>query len=429
MAAIQSTEVTLADAFASRTAFKLKFGFPPVLTPLIVALGVGFLVASVPGLFVKIHRTNIRQRHARAVIDFLFRQSQRVNDAQNSRGVVEAGDLALKVAIVGLGAVLVAALVRSILARRWLPLGVVAAGFGLGLFSLPAIAWLVRASLTIFKIGNWIADSVQRLIRWAAPVLSVVLLVAFAVGALWLIYEAVRYIIDNDLLAAVMVGVAVVAVVGGLIWGGVLDGVLAWLGSVAEAIGRFLDRYVAPVVSWIIRILFVLVVAVAALGVVLGSFGQLGRSLFVPAISAAKAGRGTAHCADMAVGLGLTVCVILCASALDRQFGIRFATVWESIPVLSSVPSPSTSFHAIIPDSIETWARPAFNGYQPLVDAFLMAIVSVVGTLGLLFTKQVWRDARFALAVAPMMSAVGLGLVVIVPLIILGALVNSEAGS
>jgi hypothetical protein len=418
-----------AEAFQSRAGFRREFGFPPLGLPLVALLGVTFLVLSIPGLFTKLERLDIQQRQWRAAIEFLADRARTANRLQDGQGLVSLGEWLTKAAILGILVVLVASLVRCLRAESVHPLAMTIGGLSAGALSLPAVAWVLKVVVVAVRIVSLLRAYLRRFLEWIAPVLAVLAVAVAAVAIVWSLYWLVRAIIDNDLILVVVIATAVAIALAVIYRFGLLDGIIAWMKSVIHAVGAFVERYVAPVLSWIVALVAVLIVVILSLAVLLGSFGEVGRSLFVPTLNARSAGRSPEECINMAVGLGLAFCVMACAAAIDKRFGVQLSTIWKHTPLLRTVPSPVGVYRALLPDEIARWAAPVFANYRPLLDAALMSVTGVAGSFSLIFADNDWDRSRSRM-VYPVLAAAAVGVVLIIPVLVVLAWANeaTDAG-
>jgi hypothetical protein len=324
-----------------------------------------------------------------------------------NRYMVQAGLLALP-------ALSIAAMCRSARVSSWRPLLItVLAALG-GLLCVPILSWLGEAAVVAWRGASYVARFVAWLISWLIPIGLVVIAVALIVGALAVLYQIGRYIQREHrwfatVLAILAIGVVLVAVRLG--W---LDSFAEWLGNILAIVGHWISaiaqwvgNILSPIIVVIIRIFFVLVVFLLIIGFAVAFFGQAGRTVFLPLISASGAGGAQGKCADLAAGAGVTISLMLTGAVLDPVFQPRFLSAWTTAPGFHHLPAPLHLYDFLLPGAAEGFIRPAFTGYVPTIDVGLLLVVAVIGVFSLLFHPTRWTNERESLIALPIMIAVG----------------------
>lgn len=414
------------DSFRSRDSFIRVHGYPPLAVPVIVGAGLVFLMVSLPALFsVLANKITLSPVH-----EALVRLDEWATDWSGwltSERVVSVSDELTKVALLSVGAALLASLVRAIRVSSWRPVAVAAVGLVGGLLALPVLMLVIQATTTVVGWVISLADTLTSLVRWLSPFLGVVAVVALLCGVLYGIYSLVAWIHEDGLwliAGATLVGILVLALV---IYGGSLDGIFNWIGDLATAIDKWISDYVAPVVGWILTALLVVTITLGIAGITVGTLGQIGSTVILPVVHAGDAGTDQGKCTDLCVGAGLVLSLMICAAVINPQFGLWFNEVWVDTFALGALPSPTQLFDLLLTNSAADLLQPSFAAYSPVVDAGLLFLACGVGTLSLLFSKSSWEVREGSRVVQPVLLATGLAIAAILPLLILTLIVRAES--
>jgi len=428
------------ETSASRS-FRERLGFHPGVTPLIMLLGLAFLMASVPTLFRVLANLDVGPGYLRSSFSYLWDVSRRWSTVLSDESFGHIGRIALQAGLLVIPVIWLAALVRSAIVKTWRPFGVTVIATTLGAIGIPLVTWLGEVLAVVWRIGGYIANFVLWLLPWVFRVLlwAAVAAVGIAIvaGLGYGLFQLVAYINREHRWLIVTFVVVVAAIIVGAIAAGWLDGILTWLGHALLAVGhwiggilRWLGAWIAriagwiaailrPIVAFVIRIFVIATVFMFIFGIFVAVLGQTGRTVYLPVTSAFRAGRDQGKCIDLAAGVGVAISLMLTAAALDERFGSWFDSAWRSTPLIDHLPTPTAAYDFLLPSAAEGILRPAFAGYLPMVDLGLLVILAVIGTLSLLFGRADWtRDGNARIAV-PILLAVGAAISVALILIVL----------
>lgn len=340
-----------------------------------------------------------------------------------------SGRWALQIGIAAIPALWLASLVRAIRVRSWKPSVVTAVASVLGVLGIPIATWIGKVVLFLWWIAGYVSyffglvlPWVVRIVLWAAA-LALGIAVIMAVG--YSVYALVAYLANEKrwrkaafllLFVGALVGAAAV---------GWFDAFFDWLGTIVHFLGVWIERiagwvaaFLAPAVRFVAHLVVLLTVFLLVLGIVVGTLGQAGRTVYLPFTSAFKAGGDQGRCADLAAGAGVTMSLVLTAAVLDGEFGRQFAEVWSGTPFVSSLPMPVDGFGFLLPGAAEDFLRPAFAGYLSIVDLALLVLVATLGVGSLLFRPPGWSDEHGSRIAIPIMLALGAAIALALVLIV-----------
>ncbi|WP_146779097.1 hypothetical protein [Actinomadura craniellae] len=380
-------------------------------------------MATLPVLFTTINGVGGKYDGASAVTDWLKSASEWLAQHVGSPERTPQDRLMMMAALLSVPSLVAAALVRSMIVRNARPAALTLLAGGLGIVSIPVIGWLAGAGALAVRFSIWLAGAIRALVETLAPVLAVVIVAAVAV-ALLLALIALLKTEGGPQLAGV--AIVVVVVVAGILWALGLIGLFAWLGDVIAAVERFLVRYVAPAIGWIVQVFLLLMAILIAVGLTGGATGQIGRTVYLPIVSAPAAGRDQGKCIDLAAGVGVSLSLLLCAAVLNRGFGHWMADVWRATPLVGRSPDPISAYDLILPAPTERFLAPAFENYSPTLGLGILLLVSALGVLGLLFNARTWENESGSRILFPVMIGVGVAVAMALPLLLITLWLNSQ---
>jgi hypothetical protein len=193
----------------------------------------------------------------------------------------------------------------------------------------------------------------------------------------------------------------------------------------AGVVTVWVDSLPAPVVRWVVRAFILATVFMLVAGIAVATLGQAGRTVYLPIVSATKAGNDQGRCADLAAGTGITMSLVLTAAVLDPGLGGWFDDVWRTTPLLSLVPTPTPGYDFLLPSAAEGILRPAFMGYLPIVHVGLALPITAAGVLSL-FVRATWANEYGSRIWQPILFAVGAAIAIALVVIALILLAKAQ---
>jgi hypothetical protein len=391
-------------------------GFDLGWLPIVVLIGLAYLLVTLPELFDATARMNVGSSVGHSVLTELQKLADGTKpwfDRPEAKDVSK--DLTVA-ALLAAPALWLAALVRSARAHTWRPFAVSVGAVLAGLIALPALTWAAELVVTLFRVAVWLFHEVARFIAWISPVLAVLIVAVVAIAAIAALVAVIALIHQARRWPTAAAVVAVVAALG-LAWRlGMFDGLFTALRRIVQAIAEWISTYVGPVVAAIVAVAFLVVIALAVLGAVVALFGHVGRTIVLPFASAGSAGRKEAECLDTAAGLGVALSMPFTATVIDPQYRKEFLIDWLGIPVLRTLPSPVELYDFLLRDRALHVLAPAFNGFNPTVDFALAVLATAIAVLSLLFGQPGWSIERERSNVLnPIMAAAGVAIALAIP--------------
>ncbi|WP_406068890.1 hypothetical protein [Micromonospora sp. NBC_01638] len=410
MAATHGSRTAVAVGHASAAprdpavTFEQRLGFRLRHVPVVVLLGMLFLIATLPEFFVVLAGIDTHWQPGDRALDHVATFANTVVKPPLEGQTVSTVERYLSmVAFYAAPVVLAAALVCCMRVGRWRPFTVSVSALALGLLAIPGLTWALEALVGLVRLGVWLYRLVVRVIDWLIPFLAAMLMIGAGIAVLvglYLLVEKLRA--RRWLTASAWVGTVMLLV-------------LAYVYGVFAFIGAVMARYVAPVLGVIIVVFAVVMLVLLIAGLVIGFFGHLGRLIVVSAKGAGSAGRDQASCADAAAGLGVALSTVLTAAAVDAPYGHQLTLTWNAAPYLSTVPDPVAAYELLMRDWGERFLAPGFAGFNPTVDLTIAAAVAFVMVLALLFNNRRWVTVRTPGMASLVMIRVGLTVAFAIP--------------
>jgi hypothetical protein len=398
---------------------------------------------SVPQAFIRFHNDSVarsRPKPVVAIADVFANGARRYQSFQNSGAVMSLTDLLLRVGFLALLALALASLIRSARERTLHPFLVTISAVLSGIATVPVVAIALRIGTFVARkipivmagaigVVRRLSGYVKTFFVWAAPVLTVVLIAALAVIALYILYLGIQFLIEGHLVLAAIGGAVVLAIAVFAMRAGWLDPVGRIVFGVSKAISSWLSRYFAPVAAWVFRIVGYVILAIMALAIflagaisVLSALGAVGRLVVLPIVQAPTAGHSPLRCANTVAGAGLSASVVLSAAATDAAFGWRFALLWNSTPVLNRLPNPVQPFEWLFSNIDAHWLENGLQNYSPLLDVAVLVVPTILGTLSLMFARKRWETSSVESKVwDPILLTICAGLALLLPVILLSS--------
>jgi hypothetical protein len=409
--------------------FHQMLGFSPLAIPLVIALGLVFLMVTVPDFFQVLARWGIGNGFTRGTFTFLNEQASAWKSALRAEGLHSWVHSGLMGIFFGVPILLLAAALRSALVRKWQPLGITSLAFGLGVVSIPVVTWIAEFGVLLYRLGVIVYDAIVRFFAWIAPVLAVLVLIAIGLAALWGLVSLVIHIHRRNWWLGLTVVLALAGALAYAISQGWLDDFLMWVAELARLIGAWIATYLGPIVAWIIQAVIFLIVLIMMAGGFLAGFGQVGRTLWLPLKAATTAGRDQAKCADAAAGIGVALSLLLTAATMNQSFQNEFAAAWQATPGVNRIPVPLSAFDFLLRDKAEAFLARGFGDFNPFFDVMLLVLLFVVAIGSLLFQHRAWTPGDGSKVAVPVMVGLGLALAVAIPLLLLSVLTGGGSDS
>jgi hypothetical protein len=402
-------------------------GFTPGLLPIIVLIGLAYVLVTLPEFFGVTAGMDVRWSAGHSL---LIELKTLANDAKpwfaRSDVLTLTRDTTMA-ALLAVPALWIAALIRSVTARAWRPFLVSVAAVLVGLVALPALTWAAELAVGLFRLARWIYHAVARFIEWISPVLAVAGLVIVGLIVLGALVLAVVGIHHARRWPTTAVVVVLLAVAGAAVHYGAFDGLFAWLRRVGATIAAWISAYVAPVIGWLVSAVIVASVVLVALGAVVALFGHVGRTVVLPFASAGGAGRDQAKCLDTAAGLGVALSMPMTAAVIDSTYRAEFVQDWQATPLIKALPSPVGLYDVLLRDPAVHLLAPTFRGFNPAVDLALGVLVGVIAIGSLLAGRGAWSTKERAGVLSPIMAAVGVAIALALPALLLTIWVKARS--
>jgi hypothetical protein len=409
-------------------AFRERLGFPPLATPIIMALGLFTVLGTTPTLFdSQLNRIHSGQPRIVSIRTNAERWLADWQTLLNGHNVQILNGFLLPGAMIATLSLIVAAAIRSFRAEGVEPIAFTLLAAVGGLSAVPVITWVVEAVTGLWRVYQAVAHALGSFIDRHAHVIGIVLIAVVAImGLLGLIVIAVL-IADAWLPVAIAIG-ALVAF-GAMVRSGWLHTVGLWLQSIRHWLNLHVGHYLAIGLKWVVFVLLLAVLIAAILGVLIGVFGQIGRTVFLPLKAARKAGTGRGQCVDLAAGVGVTASVVLCGAAFDPGFGQTFHAAWTNNVALMRLPEPAHYYAYLIPGAAQHALAPAFVGYNPVIDCGLLFITASLGALSLLSTGAPWVRSEEARIFIPVLIVIGIAVAAVLPVILVAIWLRAQNSS
>ncbi|OAA18323.1 hypothetical protein UG55_11151, partial [Frankia sp. EI5c] len=407
------------------------FGFGGI--PFIMALGLAYLMATLPELFRLLADAGVDRPWAEPVTAWLETTSADWQRALQEPAITDQVSLLLRGVLLAVPLLWAASLVRAARVGSARPFVAMVTAGVLAVLALPLIGWLCTAGAAVSRFARSVTELIRDVIAWFGPlwlVLGWIFVVLFGLAALafvgFVIYSIVLFLHQNRLWAATAAVIALLAAIALVIRLGLLDGIFAWVAGVAQALASWLAAGLGWLATWSVIVTLALFVA----GSVFAVLGQVGHMLFSQLGSATRAGREQAACIDLGAGMGVTLSLFLCAAIADvNSFRPVLHEAWRTTPLVNYLPDPTGTYELLVTDAAERVVSPAFTNYSATVSAVVFLLVAALGLLALLFQEGSWDTNGTARITRPVLLGVGLAVALAIPILIITVQVDPGRGA
>jgi len=259
----------------------------------------------------------------------------------------------------------------------WLPLLVMALWYVLWIIA--TIAGFIKWILTV------VVSAILLILLWSPLFYTLVTLAVVAVvaGLVWAIYsswaEIWRLIISMQflkLLSAIPILIGALYVLW-LVWDG-------FLRAIVEAIARWLEYYVLPLVRALGVLVGYLILGIVILAASVFILVVLGAHIFEQFSFAKKTGRTTCAAFDAGFSFGLTMAIIFLVCSAEPAYAALVSDAWNSAsPILAA--DFLRTFHALSPDQILVPLQGLFlHPPLPIFDVFVLVSCLFVANCSML---------------------------------------------
>lgn len=409
-------------------------GFHPGFIPLIVAVGIVYLMVSLPELFGILARFDPGPAYVHNTFAFLSEQAQRWSARAETISYDALGIWLIRISLFVIPALWLASLIRSAVVRSWRPFIITFLASSFAAIGIPIATWIGETFVVLWRVGDAIMDFIATYIwPWVLRI-GFWILVAVVVGtAIVGAYMVVRFLARERRWLAFLAAAGVAALVAGAAWLGWLDwlwAALEWLWAWIAPVLGWIFRILVIALVWVIRIILVALTFVLVVGLAVGFLGEIGRQVFLPLRSATGAGRDRGRCADLAAGIGIAMSLALTAAVLDPGFGATFGHVWRTTPLVSLAPVPIDAYDVLLPSAAEDLLRPAFAGFLPILDIGILVLAAALGVISLLFASSRWDPTSDSRVIRPVLLGVGgaiaFAVLVLFAVLLTGAIADSS---
>ncbi len=396
-----------------------------------MALGVAYLMVSLPNLFEILSRVRMGPSYVHAALTYLWEQTQEWTSAAQTASHSTVGVWLIRLSLFAIPALWLASLIRSVIARSWRPFIITFSASTLGAIGIPIATWGGESVVVVWRVGDAIvAFIVTYILPWVLRIFFWGLVALAAYGLVYGAYTFIRFLSEEHLWLAFLAAAAIVGLVFAAAWLGWLHwlwAALQWLLGWFERIISWIVELLAPVVRWIARAIVAILVFLVVLGLAVAFLGEVGRQVFLPLRSATGAGRDQGRCADLAAGVGVAMSLALTAAVLDPSFRGLFTSVWHSTPLVERLPVPVHAYDTLLPSAAEDLLRPAFVGYLPILDIGVLVLAAALGVLSLLFASARWETTADSRVIRPVLLGVG-GAIAVAVLVLVLVLITGAIG-
>lgn len=407
--------------------WRSNLGFSPAATPLVIAAGLAFLMISLPQLFAELGGTfSFEQPQLRWVIDHLAEWSQSWDESLRRAVGPPYSNYLVQGSFFVMPALVVASAIRAIRAGTRQPIALTVGGLAAGVLAIPAIAWIIEVIIVIVRVARSAAAWVSDAVAWLSGPATVALAATAALAVVAAIGYGLFIVASEHWWPRVLVVGVVASLVAGFAYLGGAALLARFASSVAAAISTWSEKYVSPIIEWVVVASFIGIVALAVTCATVAVLGETGRTIYFSLTSATDAGAMAGRCADLAAGTGVAMSLMLTASVCDPEFRFIFTANWQDVSILGKTPFPVFWFDTLLPDLAEDYLAPAFVGYSPIIDSILLTTVGTLGALSLLLSTRRWKggDARLT---RPVFLATVVAVATAIPLVLMALAVNHLA--
>ena len=398
----------LEDATGDRRFLGLSPRSLALAGPLIVLLGLGYVMVTLPGLFRAGSELPGLPGFTRDVLDWFDGLATAWGSAAAQVTGTPLGRFLLGAALLAPLLLLVAAGVRSVRSRSPRPLLTTAGGSIAGFLMVGAVTWLTYGLIQVWWFAYdhpmlvlllyvTVSSGVNGVLYFRAIdapsgiVISVLGTVALC--ALWLLVPQIAEFFQEHLSIVVVILVAL---------GAIAQAVFMYAsGSPGFAVFLLLVGG-ASVALVLFAWGFLLTLAAIGLGIlVLWYTLYLGYSMgaitFGPVLTARQAGSGFGSCLDTSAGAGICLGLIALAASLDPSFNHVLAENWPAL-------APGGSFPALwFPDAVGQDIAPAVEGFVVVADGTLLALTAGIAVVSLLTHRKTWDDDVNSTVLVPLL--------------------------
>lgn len=399
-------------------------GIPPASIPFVAAFGLVFMMVTVPATFAQVYSRGPGPSWSRPVQRWLASRASETQTLLDESDVSSWSWDLPRIALMAVGALIVASVVRSIRLRSAWPISAVVGGLVLGVLGLPIAAWGLRLIVLLPRFVEAVLKIVDGFAVWLRPILVVVGVVFYVAAGIWGLYAFVKVLRAHW---SRIIGVLVSAFVIAALWTLARRGVARVFRSLGATIGdaaEWLSERVGPVLAVIVSGIFVAAVAVAVVVAVTVVLWAIGQSVVVPLLQSTSAGRGVESCVTVSVGLGVLLGVLLLGAACSPLVRSGLIDAWGGLGVGSE---PIDLFDWLTPEPFDRWLAPGFVSYSPLADSGLIILVSLFAIPGLLFSRSRWGSPRWGEVAWPAIVTLVLALLIAIPMLVLTKFAGSES--
>lgn len=421
-----------------KTFFNKRAGFPLGATPIVFVVGLGFVMATAPKLFVNLRNQGIQQVQIRWLVNAAARISEQIERALTATGTIQATPRILQAALLTPPTLVVLSLIRSAITRNLQSTLFMILGFMAGILTIPAFAAMCVAVIStgrfLLRLNTIVTRALRRFFLWIGPAFSVVVKLALAALLLWGLISLVKWILEEGLVGVVAATLFATAILVWLVKAGYLGGANRWLQTiggwicgVSDAIGRFLAAYVAPVIGWIVSALSISIFVLFLVGTVFGFFLQAGRTLVLPILDAKGVWVDRTKCLNVGIGVGLSVSLLLVGALSNEEFGYFFDSAWSHTPIIEKIPSVVGIFDTILVRSGETVLANAFAAYSCVIDAAMIVFTGALCAISLITSRRgAWETDNKASVASLVLLGLGAALALVLPSLVLAIWLKAQ---
>ncbi len=402
----------LDDAYGDRR----PMGLPPrvilLIGPLLVVLGLAYVMVTLPGLFGAASGLPGLPGFTRDVLVWVDGLASGWASAAAQVTETPFGAFLLGVALFAPLILLLAASVRSVRSRSAGPLLTTAGGALAGLLMVGAVTWLAYVLIQLW----WFAQDHPMLVLLLYLTVSlglnavlyslstssptgVVIAVLGTAGfcALWFLVPQIAEFLEAHLQVAAVILVAL-GVIAQAVFGFVTG---------SPGFGLFILLFGSGIVAVVLFAWgFLLTLAAIGFGIAVLAYTlylgySMGAITFGPVLTARRAGGGVGSCLDTSAGVGVCLGLIVLAASLDPSFNHTLAEAWPGL-------APGGSFPTLwFPEAVGHDIAPAVEGFVVVADGTLLAVITGVAAASFLAHRGTWDDDVDSTVLVPLLVSMG----------------------